>query len=543
MAGMKSGAEEYDDVIAEEREHKKRRKSRKAQTTNGSNRPAICLRPGALHEIATEAEAALIAADAPFYARGGEIVRPVVDEVVATKGRRTKVARLRAVTVEAMRDHLSHVAQFVKYSGRAKDMVPADPPHDIAKTVLARDGSWSFRPLAGVITTPTLRPDGTVLCAPGYDPATRLLLIAPPAMPPLPEQPTKAQAEVSLELLGQLIEEFPFADEPSRSVALSALMTAVTRGAMLAAPMHAFDAPEAGSGKSYMVDLASVIGTGEIAPVIAAGRDEEETEKRLASELLTGQPIISIDNFNGDLSGDFICQAIERPTIKVRILGHSETRRIDNTVTMFANGNNMRLVGDIVRRVIRSSLDAKLERPELREFKSDPIADVLADRGRYIAAILTIVRAYLAAGCPNTLPPLASFADWSRLVRSALVWLGCADPIDTMIAARDDDPSRTSLRAVVAAWLTVIGAGKAVTVGALVKKAGSKEDCDWTLLRALLAVAAHKEAHEDIDPRRLGHWLARNRGRVVDDHKIAAETDSHTKQRLWSVKHRTAVCG
>ena len=36
---------------------------------------------------------------------------------------------------------------------------------------------------------------------------------------------------------------------------------------------------------------------------------------------MTGQPIISIDNLNGELGGDLICQAIERPIIKPRILG------------------------------------------------------------------------------------------------------------------------------------------------------------------------------------------------------------------------------
>jgi hypothetical protein len=53
--------------------------------------------------------------------------------------------------------------------------------------------------------------------------------------------------------------------------------------------------------------------------------------------LMTGQPIISIDNLNGDLGGDFVCQAIERPIIKPRILGRSETKRIDNTVSMFGS--------------------------------------------------------------------------------------------------------------------------------------------------------------------------------------------------------------
>ena len=73
---------------------------------------------------------------------------------------------------------------------------------------------------------------------------------------------------------------------------------------------------------------------------------------------MSGQPIISIDNLNGDLAGDFLCQAVERLIVKPRILGLSKNKRIENTVTIFCNGNNIRLVGDIVRRVIRCSLDA-----------------------------------------------------------------------------------------------------------------------------------------------------------------------------------------
>ena len=54
---------------------------------------------------------------------------------------------------------------------------------------------------------------------------------------------------------------------------------------------------------------------------------------------------------------------------------------------------------------------------------------VMADRGKYIAACLTICRAYIAAGRPDKLPKLASFGGWSDTVRSALVWLGEADPV------------------------------------------------------------------------------------------------------------------
>src|SRR4029079_3845618 len=119
--------------------------------------------------------------------------------------------------------------------------------------------------------------------------------------------------------------------------------------------------------------------------------------------------------------------------------------RIVNRTTLFATGNNIRLVGDMTRRSITSSLDAQLERPEVRRFKADPLKQVLATRGLYVAAVLTIVRAYIMAGQPNRLLPLASFEDWSDKVRSALVWLGEADPIDTIALARAEDPELQDL--------------------------------------------------------------------------------------------------
>ena len=161
----------------------------------GNDQPhvtVITLQAGKLHEIASEAEAALSAAGVPFYARGGEIVRPIIEEVAAFRGRRTKVARLKIVTVDMMRDALSRSARFEKYDGRAKKIVATDPPNEIAKIILARDGDWRFPRLSGVITTTTLRPDGSILSAPGYDLGTGLLLLEPPPMPEMPQRPSRA---------------------------------------------------------------------------------------------------------------------------------------------------------------------------------------------------------------------------------------------------------------------------------------------------------------------------------------------------------------
>ena len=89
---------------------------------------------------------------------------------------------------------------------------------------------------------------------------------------------------------------------------------------------------------------------------------------------------------NGELGGDMLCQAIERPQIRIRPLGASDIVEVENTPTLFATGNQMRVRGDMVRRTLIADLDAGLERPELREFRSDPVATVLAERGAYVSA-------------------------------------------------------------------------------------------------------------------------------------------------------------
>ena len=48
---------------------------------------------------------------------------------------------------------------------RKKEWLSVDPPKDVAATVLARYGEWTFPPVVGVLTTPTLRHDGSLLAS------------------------------------------------------------------------------------------------------------------------------------------------------------------------------------------------------------------------------------------------------------------------------------------------------------------------------------------------------------------------------------------
>jgi putative DNA primase/helicase len=487
---------------------------------SADDRPIIRIAPGRLADMATEGEAALIRAGTPIYARGGVLQRPVIEEEDAADGKRVKVARLTTVTSESMLDYLSRACNWQKYDARKKKWNDADPPKMVAQIILSRVGEWQVPSVSGIITCPTMRPDGSVLSQPGYDSQTRLLIVAPPPMPEIPEHPTRKQALEALLLLGDLIAEFPIVDPASYSVALSGLITPVVRGALPAAPMHAITAPTRGTGKSYYTNMVAAIVSGTKCPVIAETKNDEELEKRLISTVITAQPIVSLDNMTRTAQGGLLCQLIDLPLVDVRVLGQSTNVRIENRSTIYCNGNNLTISGDLLRRTIRCHMDAGMEHPELRAFKRKPAGEVAQNRGKYIAAALTVARAYVAAGMPDRLTPLASFDQWSDYVRSALVWLGQTDPVETMISVQDDDPRYSELRAVMDAWGAIardIEVTAAQLVGLATLPAYDGTPPSDVLREALLAVAGERGV---IDVRRLGNYLRANADRVIGHWRI-----------------------
>lgn len=505
--------------------------------------PSIQIIDGELHKLATRGEVAMIEVGLPLFQRGRELVRPVHQEVPASKGRMTVSAGLARVTTAGMVDLLCQAAHWTKYSPKAKKELPTNPTEQIANIILSRVGVWEVPVVAGVITTPTLRPDGTVLHQVGYDPVTRLYQVRDASLRPayIPAEPTRHHANAAIETLNSLLDEFPFVGDVDRAVALSALITPVVRGAVSVAPLHAIKASTAGTGKSYLADLASAIATGRPCPVISVSPDPKETESRLTGLLLAGFPLISLDNVNGDLGGDLLCQAVERPTVRLRRLGGSDIFEVESRATFFATGNGLRVRGDMTRRTLLCNLDAGVERPESREFNHSPVDDVLADRGRFVAAALTIIRAYIVAGAPGKLRPLASFEEWSDTVRSALVWLGLPDPVLTFEATREDDPELTLLRDVLNLWQEAVGQTEG-TVRQIVQIASGRQVTDtgqfgdylWPDFReALLQAAGFKGS---VDSLRLGKWIAAREGRIVGGLQIRkGERDNFAKQNRWKV--------
>jgi len=488
---------------------------------------------GQLPEIVDQAEDALLKADLGIYQRGAFIVRPGKVRVTVPRKGEVDALRVLEVGVHALVEAMTTAADWERYDGRSESWVPIDAPAKVAETYRQRAGRWRLPVLTGVINAPTLRPDGTILARSGYDPDTGLLLdLRGSTFPEIREKPTKAHAEKALDALLKLISTFPFKSDADRSVALSALLTAVVRRSLPTAPMHAFTAPTAGSGKSKLVDVASVIATGREASVIAQGKDEVEMEKRLSSLLLAGDQIVAIDNCELPVGGDMLCQMLTQPMVRMRILGKSETPELLTNSLVTATGNNLVLSGDMTRRALLCRIDPGVERPELREFEYDPVDRAKAERGLYVAAALTILRAYFVAERPEGRKPLGSFGDWSRTVRDALVWLGQEDPTDTMDEARKSDPKLEALSAVIAGWREAVGERR-VSVRKVIERAiethtppsqsgrpdfSAKPELRFPEFReALLTIAGDGGA---INGRRLGKWLMNHKDRIVDGHRI-----------------------
>jgi hypothetical protein len=229
-----------------------------------------------LPRILNETEEALLATDMPIFSRAGSLVHPVVDSVQAANNRKTKVARLRTFSVDSLIDWISDAAVFRRFSSK-HGWIDIDPPRQVVNSLLVRQWCWKFPNVNGIITTPTLRMDGSLLVDPGYDARSELYLLPGFGGLTISEHPTRDEAVAALGLLTDLLSEFSFTDSIDRSIALDGLLTVLVRGSLMTVPMFLIRAHTPGTGKSYLVDVIAAIATGRLCPVITAAKNEEET--------------------------------------------------------------------------------------------------------------------------------------------------------------------------------------------------------------------------------------------------------------------------
>lgn len=423
---------------------------------NGS--PTILVEQGNLPYEVDQAENALITGNAGVYQRGNQLVRvSKIPKQVSEDGveRPGGALVLTKVISPWLREQFARCANWEKPVKEGTK--PINPPFEHAAAYIARVGEWRVPVLNGIIATPTLRADGSILQEPGFDFESGLLY-DPRGVEyaPVPEAPSRDQAVEALDVLMRPFREFPFADGVAKSVLITAALTALIRRSLPTAPMFAVDAPTAGSGKTYIAQTIGIIATGHIPTLIAQGKSDEEDEKRISTVLIAGDPIVVVDNCERAISGDALCGVLTTETWGARILGKSELAKVPTNTLFMATGNNLVVAGDMARRILVCRLDPRMENPEQAEYDFDPRTEAAEHRTEIVAAGLTILRAFITAGRPKQSKPLGSFNEWN-LVRDAVIWLGLPDPAITVERNKVDDPMKSELSNLLELWVAALG--------------------------------------------------------------------------------------
>ncbi len=451
-----------------------------------------------------------------LYQRGGllvHVVRSTVKkDVIARDPDSPRIVRVRQPLLREM------MADSVTWARLTEDdkAEPCHPPEWAVKAVDARDEWQRIRPIEGVIENPVLRPDGTILQSPGYDPQTGLLYCPISAFPPLEERPSKADAERAAQELLDVVADFPFASPIHRSGYLSGVLTPLARHAFAGcAPLHLINANTRGTGKGLLVDVMAIIATGRMIARTSAPRDDEEWRKRVTSIAIAAESLVLLDNLPHTLGSPSLDAALTATSWSDRVLGRSEMVTVPLQCTWYATGNNVMLIADTARRTLVIRLDSREENPEERQgFQhTDLLAWVRQERQRLTAAALTILAGYFAAGQPKMgLTPWGSYVPWS-LVREAIVWAGQPDPAGNrreMVTQADQEADL--LRRLLAGWTEIDPSCQGVTVAETLR----------ILAAAPTTYQALRSAIEDMTPtgkpfnaRSIGAKLHHLRHRVI----------------------------
>lgn len=310
--------------------------------------------------------------------------------------------------------------------------ISVNPPLDVAKDILSRPASeLRFPSLELVSESPFIRPDGVIVCTPGYDACTQTYYSPVGNLDgfQVPEMPTAEDVASARALIEEALSDFPFVDQSSRANAIAELITPEVRTAIKGnIPIGLIDAPQAGSGKTLLAGAAAEINTGGAAAMRPAPiRDDDEWRKTLTATIQMGQCLTIFDNLETVLDSPSLALAVTASIWTDRILGRTQLVTLPQRSMFIVTGNNIALGGDLARRCVWIRLDAKCSEPwRNREYRHPGLLDWLrCNRGRLLAAILTLARAWFTAGCPKpSTVILGSFEQWCTTVGGILKFAG-----------------------------------------------------------------------------------------------------------------------
>jgi hypothetical protein len=322
-------------------------------------------------------------------------------------------------------------------------------------------------------------------------------------------------------LLEELLHDFPFVDDASKAHTVALMLLPFVRDLIAGpTPLHAIDAPAAGTGKGLLAETVCYVSRGHELPSFPMPNDEAEWSKSLTTWLLEGRTHVNIDNINVPLNSAAFAGALTQARFGSRTLGANRSVDLPVRQVWIATGNNLAFSEEIARRAVYIRLDANLEKPDQRTqfLHPDLRGWVRHNRPALVTACCTLIRRWFALGKPEfTQRTKGTFEVWGKVMGGILE----ANGLSGFLANMDDVQVTAStkidtLRNFVQAWAEMWDE-KAVPASDLITLASycdePKERGGWVGMDLLSDVCTSgKESGRRLQ---MGKYIRSQRGRVV----------------------------
>src|SRR5260370_3994302 len=193
----------------------------------------------------------------------------------------------------------------------------------------------------------------------------------------------------------------------------------------------------------------------------------------------------------------------------------------------------------------RIRMDAGASPPWMRiGFTYSPLLKyVRENRGKIIAALLTMVRAWFAAGQPaptTPLPSLADFGAWVEVIGGVLAYAGVDGFLDNLTQLYEEiDVEGPQWTGFLEMWLLKLGR-KDSTPAAMIDALKQDKDLQAALPEPMAGLPLGDDKEAKAFSIRLSRALRKRKGTPYgpDNVHLLMKEDKHSKQKLWSVTDR-----
>jgi hypothetical protein len=487
----------------------------------GGNLPEIITNNRQLPDLTADAIKAIDKANDPprLFRRSGAVVRLRRDD--------EGVAYCDPLSIPALRGEIARAAGWKRWTGKGDKAVAINdkPPREVVEDLLSHPG-WRLPVINQIIESPVFLADGRLIDQPGYHPDCRLWYEPGAGLEivHVPLHPTEDQIADSVRLLrDEMLGDFPFVSDSDRANCLAFYLLPAVRQLIVGnTPMHVFGASKQGTGKGRLVDLWGLIWLGRTPSLTTEPHSDKEWGEKIGSSLISGAGYFFVDNIKYAVKSGAIAVALTTSRFAYRILGESKVVDLPVRWCWGATTNNIKADADIVRRFVRTRLDANCERPELRSGWKIP--DLLGwareRRSELLSACLTIMKGWIDAGKPMGKYTLGSYEEWARVMGGIMDFIGVPGFLGNLTANDEVNSAEAEWRGFVNIWWAEFQDTE-VTIKELYALATENE-----LLSGVMG-----EGREMSQRTKLGLALGNREGQVWGGKKIVIPKDESGRRR------------